>query len=368
MRHLLRPDKYIQQLIAPIFDTDRTKEIFHVNPTIIPVREEVDQVKVYVYHYNSSELQSFELDSVEECFEFRDKPGNTWINIDGIRKDDVEKVSLHFGIHNLLVEDILSISQRPKMDEIDNVLYCLLNMLYFNKHKHAVEPEQISIALGENFVITFQEDATRDVFNNVRERLKLNHSKIRQSGVDYLCYSLLDMIVDHYFVVMEQLGERMEQLEEEIVKRSNNRSLARINSLRKELIVLKRNVTPVREIVNGIIRSESELLEDRTTKYFKDVYDHIMQANELAENYRDMMNSLQDLYISKVNLKMNEVMKVMAVVTSLLAPATVIGGVFGMNFDVIPYLHQQWGFYLAVGSMLFIPLVMLIFFKRRGWF
>jgi magnesium transporter len=364
----MRPDKYLKNLILPIFDTERTKEIFHVNPTILPIREEVDRVRVFVYHYDAQELQSFELNSVEECYEFRDKPGNTWINIDGIRKVDVEKICTHFGIHNLLVEDILSIGQRPKMDEIDNVLYCLLNMLYFNKTKHSVEPEQISIALGNHFVITFQEDASRDVFNSVRERLKLNHSKIRQSSVDYLCYSLLDMIVDHYFVVMEQLGERMEQLEEEIVKRSNNRSLARINSLRKELIVLKRNVTPVREIVNGIIRSESELLEDRTTKYFKDVYDHIMQANDLAENYRDMMNSLQDLYISKVNLKMNEVMKVMAVVTSLLAPATVIGGIFGMNFDVIPYLHQEWGFWLAVGSMLFIPLVMLIFFKRRGWF
>jgi magnesium transporter len=157
-------------------------------------------------------------------------------------------------------------------------------------------------------------------------------------------------------------------LEEKIIRGSNTRTLAVINSLRKELIVLKRNVSPVRELINGFIRSESDLLEERTTKYFKDVYDHILQANDLAENYRDMMMNLQDLYLSNVNLKTNEVMKVMAIVTCLLAPATVIGGIFGMNFDRIPYLHHQYGFFIAVGLMLIVPVWMLVVFKRRGWF
>lgn len=157
-------------------------------------------------------------------------------------------------------------------------------------------------------------------------------------------------------------------MEEKIIRGSNTRTLAVINSLRKELIVLKRNVSPVRELINGFIRSESDLLEERTTKYFKDVYDHILQANDLAENYRDMMMNLQDLYLSNVNLKTNEVMKVMAIVTCLLAPATVIGGIFGMNFDRIPYLHHQYGFFIAVGLMLIVPVWMLVVFKRRGWF
>jgi magnesium transporter len=176
------------------------------------------------------------------------------------------------------------------------------------------------------------------------------------------------MIVDNYFIVMEKLGEQIELVEEEVIRRSNTRSLARINQQRKELIVLKRNIGPVRDLLNNIIRSESEVLEDRTTKYFKDVYDHINQANDLTENYRDIMVSLQDLYINNVNLKMNEVMKVMAVVTCLMAPATVIGGIFGMNFDIIPYAHHQWGFYFAVCCMLLIPLLMLWIFRRRGWF
>jgi magnesium transporter len=167
---------------------------------------------------------------------------------------------------------------------------------------------------------------------------------------------------------MEQLGERMENLEEEIIRKSNTRSLAKINSLRKELIVLKRNVTPVRDMIYNIIKSETELICEKTNKYFKDVHDHIVQAADLADNYRDMMLNMQDLYLSNVNLKTNEVMKVMTVVTCLLAPATVIGGIFGMNFDVIPYAHKTWGFFLAVGSMLIIPVIMLMIFKRRGWF
>lgn len=176
------------------------------------------------------------------------------------------------------------------------------------------------------------------------------------------------MIVDHYYVVMEQLGERIEMLEEKIIRSSNTRALAEINNLRKELIVLKRNVSPVRELINGFIRSESDLLEEKTTKYFKDIYDHIVQANELAENYRDMMMNLQDLYLSNVNLRMNEVMKVMAVVTCLLAPATVIGGIFGMNFDRLPYIHDRNGFFIAVSLMLAIPVWMIYFFRKRGWF
>jgi magnesium transporter len=194
--------------------------------------------------------------------------------------------------------------------------------------------------------LSFQEDDSRDVFNTLREKIRLPQHRIRQGKSDHLFYMLIDLIVDHYYLVMEKLSEKIELLEEEIIRNANKRSLARINQLRKEMIVLKRNIGPTRELVNGILRSESPLLQERTEKYFKDVYDHIVQANELAENYRDMMMNLQDLYLSNVNLKMNEVMKVMAVVTCVLAPATVIGGMFGMNFDVIPFAHHGKGFFI----------------------
>lgn len=363
----MRTARYLN-FIFPHFNTGRTRELFHMNASINPVREDSTEVSIQVFEYDAAGLETHDMEKIEDVFQFLHTDKISWINIGGLRKADVEQVSHYFSIHPLLVEDILSMEQRPKMDEIDSVLFCLLNMLYFNKQKGCVETEQISIVLGKNFVLSFQDDAHRDVFNGIREKLKISNTKLRNSGADYLLYALLDTIVDHYYEVMEQLGDRMEQLEEEIVRKSNTRSLARINSLRKELIILKRNVSPVRDMVYNILKTESDLIGERTAKYFKDVHDHAVQAADLAENYRDMMINLQDLYLSNVNLKTNEVMKVLAIVTCLLAPATVIGGIFGMNFDVIPYMHHQWGFYLAVGLMLLIPAGMLIIFRRRNWF
>ncbi len=358
---------YFSYILNPL-ELLRTKKVLQVNPTIAAPRLEPVETKLYVYDYNEAHIDIKELKTVSDCYPYIDPKTVSWINVDGLKKTDVESICNHFGIHYLITEDILSLGQRPKMDEINGLLFCLLNMLYFNEKDSAVEIEQISIVLGKNFVISFQEDATRDVFNPLRERLKVNNTKVRQNGADFLFYSLIDMIVDNYYVVMEKLGEKIEGLEEDIVRSPNTRSLAKINMLRKEMIILKRSVAPVRELVNGILRSENELILERTEKYFKDVYDHILQANDLAENYRDMMMNLHDLYLSNVNLKMNEVMKVMAVVTCLLAPATVIGGIFGMNFESIPLLHNKWGFFISVGLMLFIPLAMIRAFRKRGWF
>lgn len=359
--------KIISYLLSPL-ELLRTKKVLQVNPTAPAQRIEPENTKVFVFDYDLAGVQTKEFADILPCFSFKTSGKTTWINVDGLRKKDVEQISLHYGVHPLIIEDILSLGQRPKMDEIESIVFCVLNMLYFNEKDSAVETEQVSLVLGKDFVISFQEDAARDVFNPLREKLKLNNSKVRQHKADYLFYCLIDLIVDNYFLVMEKLGERIESLEEDIVRNANTRTLAKTNMLRKEMIVLKRSIAPVREMVNGILRSESELIEERTEKYFKDVYDHILQANELAENYRDMMMNLNDLYLSNVNLKMNEVMKVMAVVTCLLAPATVIGGIFGMNFETIPLLHNKWGFFISVCIMLFIPLVMIRIFRKRGWF
>jgi magnesium transporter len=362
-------EKYLRYLLpGSLFNSKRTKQILNANPIDDVTRKDAKDIQITVYDYNVGELKEYEFKSIEPTFPFKNNQQNTWINIDGIKKSDIEIIAQHYAIHPLIVEDILSVNQRPKMDEVDEQLYCLLNMLYFNVKDSTVEQEQVSIILGKDYVITFQEDPQRDVFNPIREKLRQSHSKLRQRGADYMCYSLLDLIVDNYFFVMEGLSEKIEQLEDEIIRNSNKRSLAKINQLRKELIVLKRNIAPVRDLIGGIVRSESELLEEGTATYFKDVHDHITQAYDLSENYRDVMLTMQDLYINNVNLKMNEVMKVMAIVTCLLAPATVIGGVFGMNFDVIPTAHNEWGFYMAVGLMLLIIVGMLIMFKRRGWF
>ena len=365
----LRPDKYLKYLYLPnLFAAKRTKEILSFNPTVIPHREEATEVSVSVFDYDTVSMEEKRLSGVDDCFQYKASGRISWINIDGLRKADIEAVCTHYDIHPLIIEDILSINQRPKMDETEAHIFCLLNMLYYSEKEQAVEQEQLSIILGKDFVISFQEDAHRDVFNPLREKLKNSTSKIRQRGADYLCYTMLDLIVDNYFLVMEKLGDRIEDVEEEVSRGSNPRSLAHITQLRKELIVLKRNFSPVREVVNGFLRSDSDLLDDRTTKYFKDVYDHIIQASDLSENYRDVMVSMQDLHVNNVNMKMNEVMKVMAIVTCLLAPATVIGGIFGMNFESIPYLHNQYGFWAAVTIMLAIPVVMIWLFRKRGWF
>lgn len=359
--------KRVLQYLNPL-DLVRTKEVLKVNPTLPPVREEATISTIKIYEYNNTSCENVTVQLVEESFPFLESASNTWINVDGLKADEVEKLCAHFNIHPLIVEDILSYGQRPKMDEINGLVFCVMNMLYYNPKDHLVEAEQVSIVLGNNFIMSFQEDPHRDVFKPLRDKLQFPGSKVRQNGADFLFYILIDLIVDNYYLVMEKLADRIEVLEEEIIRNANTRSLAKINMLRKEMIVFKRSISPVRELVNGILRSESELIDEKTEKYFKDVYDHIVQANELADNYRDMIMSLQDLYMSNLNLKMNEVMKVMAIVTCLLAPATVIGGIFGMNFERIPLLHNQWGFFISMAAMLIIPLMMVRIFKKRGWF
>ncbi|MFT3909562.1 MAG: magnesium/cobalt transporter CorA [Ferruginibacter sp.] len=359
--------KYLDYILNPL-DLLRTKKVLQVNPTITPAREEPAEIRITVYEFDKNTSECIVLKSVSDCFKFLHTTSNTWINIDGLKKTEVEMIANHFGIHQLIVEDILSISQRPKIDDINGIVFCLLYMLYFNEKQSTVETEQISIILGKNFVISFQEDAHRDVFDGLREKIKIGGSKVRQNGADFLFYSMIDLIVDNFFIVMEKLGDRVETLEEDIMRNPSKKSLVKINMLRKEMIVLKRNISPVREIINGILRGDYSLIEERTEKYFKDVYDHVIQANDLSENYRDIMMNMQDLYLNTVNLKLNEVMKVMAIVTCLLAPATVIGGIFGMNFDRIPLLHNHWGFFISVGLMLLIPVWMIFVFKRRGWF
>ena len=356
-----------RRLMSP-FIKQRTRAV--VNP-LVPQKQKKEipaETKIYVYDYNTASIQSEAVEDIEQCFAYIDKASITWINMDGINKNELDKISTRFGIHQLIQEDILSYGQRPKMDEVESILYVLLNMLYYNEETMGVEQEQISIVLGNKFIISFQEDASRDVFDPIRDKLKLGSHKIRQRGADYLFYSLVDIIVDSYFEVIEKIGERIEQAEEQLTLKATQRTFQNIIQLRKEIILLKRNTSPVRDLLASLMRSESDLLDENTTKYFKDVYDHIVQANELTENYRDMVMSLQDLYLNTVNLRMNDVMKTLAIVTSVMAPATVIGGIFGMNFDVIPYAHQQWGFYATVTVMLVIPVIMILWFRRRGWF
>lgn len=352
------------------WNIDIRRPLTAFNPTKINETRELKEVEpVYsVFDYDADVYEEKRSVSLEECTAYISSKKVTWINVDGIRKADVEEICKLYNVHHLLVEDIISSGQRAKMDDTENVIFTLLPMMYYNEDTGQVETEQVSIVLGPDFVISFQEDPSRDVFDPIRERIR-NGARLRRGTSDYLCYCLIDIIVDGYFGIIERVSERIERLEDRLLLQQRDQAiLSKLSILRREVMVMKRSIFPVRELVHSFIKSESDLLEEEHEKYYKDVLDHITQANEYVENHRDMVMNLQDLSMSQINLRMNEVMKVFTLLATLMAPATLIGGIFGMNFDVIPLSNQRDGFYITVGLMLIIPLLMLFYFKRRGWF
>jgi magnesium transporter len=340
--------------------------------TYNPKREIVtlpDMPTVYSnYSYNEETIETFATKSFEQCTLNINQQNVTWINVDGLRKEEVEALCERFHIHPLLVEDILSIGQRAKSDDIDSHLFALMPMLYYNTNTGLIQIEQLSIVLSENLLISFQPDPTQDPFNPLRERLKNPKTPVRERGADYLAYCLMDAIVDDYYTVIEKLSERLERLEDEVIRKPNDSILLKVSLIRHELMTLKRAITPVRELINSFRHTDNPLVLDANRKYFKDVYDHITLAIEYTENYREMATNLQDLYVNQVNTKMNEVMKILTVVTTILAPATVIGGVFGMNFTKIPFSGEPHGFTYTVLIMLSISVLMLLYFRKKGWF
>lgn len=293
----------------------------------------------------------------------------SWLNIEGINQEQIQKQAAAFNIHPLLIEDILNVGQRAKMDEINNLVFCILPMLYYNENTGVVDSEQVSLVLVPHGVLSFQEEAERDPFDPIRSRLRNNEGgKLRSSGPDFLLYNLLDVIVDAYFGVIERLDQRAELLEDQILEDTRGGASAKVALLRREILTVIRAISPVREVINGLLRSESPLMQDHNEKYFKDVLDHILHAIDGAESMRDATSTLLELTFNQVNMRTNDIVKVFTIITTLLAPATVIGGIFGMNFDVIPLSHQREGFFLMVALMLVIPILMLIWFRRKGWF
>ncbi len=359
-------NKALSILLQPFRTRKPNRQFNPTNP--IHKKEEIEEVKVEIFSYNDNELQHTKSSNIQDCLTSLPKGKITWINIDGLKKDDITSVAQHFNIHQLLVEDILSKGQRAKADNMDEQLYCLLPMLKYNPNTGMIDVEQLSIIVGNGYIISFQEEPESDPFDNVRNKLQNNNINLRKKGADYLCYALIDAVVDQYFNVLDFLVSRLEKLEDEVVLTNEKNSLLKITLLRKEIMAVKRLIGPVREVVNYFLNTDNTIIYKGNRKYFKDVYDHILLAIEYTENYRDMITNLQDLNMNKVDMKLNEVMKILTVVTTLLAPATVIGGVFGMNFDKIPFSNSPNGFYIAVSIMLGISFLMLVYFKMKKWF
>jgi magnesium transporter len=343
--------------------------------TLVYVGEKkAEKVKISIINYEAGLFEEKEAKSIEETLVGRDKPAVSWINIDGLHQIDIlEKIGAHFNIHPLVLEDILNTRQRPKMEAYDDYIFVVLKMLQLGNNGAVVEAEQVSLILGPYFVISFQEKAG-DVFNPIRERIKNKESRLRKNGPDYLVYRLLDTIVDHYFVILERLGERIEDLEEELLEKPEREALGKIQGLKRELIFLRKSVWPLREIISGLGREETALIKEPTEIFLRDVYDHTIQVIDTVENFRDMVAGMLDIYLSSLSNKMNEVMKVLTIIATIFIPLTFIAGIYGMNFDSqaspwnMPELHWYFGYPTAVLLMVIVGVVMIIYFKRKKWF
>lgn len=353
----------------------RTKKKIGLKPgSVVYVGEHrTEEIQITIIDYDQNNYEERKAEKVEDCFPFKETDTITWINFSGIHDVGVvEQIGGHFNLHPLILEDIVNTGHRPKMEEGENLVFVVLKMLYVKPDNHDIESEQVSLVFGRNYVISFQEKPG-DVLNPVRERIKKTVPRVRFMGADYLAYALIDAIVDHYFVVLESIGERVESLEEELVAKPATRHLDTIHSLKRELIHIRKAVWPMREVVSGLDRMETPLIHDYTKMYIRDLYEHTVQVIDTVETYRDMVSGLLDIYLSSISNRMNEVMKVLTIIATIFIPLGFLAGVYGMNFDTsaspfnLPELGFRYGYplfwlmALAIGGGLFW------FFRRKQW-
>ena len=290
----------------------------------------------------------------------------TWVDIGGVHRMDIlESFGKQFQLHPLLLEDIANTDQRPKLDDYENRLFLVMKMLSVTD-RHEIVVEQVSLVLGPNFVLSFQENGA-DVFTSVRDRLRGGKGRLRQTGADYLLYALIDAIVDQYFEVLEALSEKIEALQDLVASDPKPETLHKIHNLKRQLLFLRRAVWPLREAANSLSRSECPLLQESTKIFFRDVYDHVIQIVDTIETLREMVSTSLDIYLSSISYRLNTVMKVLTIITTIFMPLTFIVGIYGMNFEHMPELKWEWGYPLVLGLMVTIVIAMLGFFKGKKW-
>jgi magnesium transporter len=355
---------------------------FAVHPLPMINEKPLERPKITIIDYDELHYHEAEAKDVEECFRFKNQPTVTWINIDGLHQMDVlEKLGSCYGIHPLVLEDILT-DQRPKIEDYDDYIFIVLKMLYYDdgsneKKKQDEENEddlgdtnldvdQVSMILGPNFIISFKEKEV-DVFNPLRDRLRTAKGKIRRQGADYLAYSMIDAIVDHYFVIMEDLGERFEELEDVVVSDPQPGILPTIYNLKRDMLFLRKSVWPLREAISKMQRSDSPLVSEAIKIYLRDVYDHTIQVIENIETFRDMSASLLETYLSSLSNKLNEVIKLLTIISTIFIPLTFLAGLYGMNFKFMPELESPLGYPAVLILMLLVVVVMMAYFRKKEW-
>jgi magnesium transporter len=330
--------------------------------------KKIEKTRIRVIDYDEAGIEERELASVDECFPYKDSPAMTWVNIDGLHEVDlIQKLGDGFGLHPLVLEDIVNTGQRPKMEDFEDYLFLIVKMLTYDDEEGEVKAEQFSLVLGPHYVISFQEKVG-DVFEPLRERLRKGKGRIRKEGSDYLLYALIDAIVDNYFVVLENIAEEIESLEDRIMIDPTTDLLQTIHNLKRELIFLRKSVWPLREAVSALERGDSGLVQEKTAIYLRNVYDHTIQIVDTIETFRDMVSGMLDVYLSSVSNKMNEVMKVLTIIATIFIPITFLAGIYGMNFKNMPELEWAWGYPLLWCIILVVGLVMVLYFRRKKWF
>ena len=324
-------------------------------------------IKITIIDYDHDEYFEQVVPSIEACFPYKDTSTVTWINVDGLHDPSlIDQLGRAYGVHPLIIEDILNTTHRPKIDVFDDYIVIVFKMHTAAEHSDAMGIEQVSLILGRNFVLTFQE-REGDVFEPLRSRLRSHRGRIRQANADYLAYALLDTLVDSYFNVLERLDDRIEAVEERLMGDPEQHTLRTIHILRRELIYFRNSARPLRNMVNELSRQESSLIEAATDIYFKDLYDHIIQILDTLEIFREMTTGMLDIYLSSTSNKMNEVMQFLTIIGTIFIPLTFIVGIYGMNFSYMPELGWKWGYFAVLGVMSGIGALLLGYFKKKNW-
>ncbi len=325
-----------------------------------------EKSKITLIRYDENFFEEKEVNSAADLHAIKDLPGNLWINIDGLQDVAMlEKIGHLFGLHPLILEDILNTDQRPKIEDLTDYLYVVLRNFYHHE-SDALFSQQISIVLGKNFILSFQEKESK-LFESVRERLRGDKGKIRKSGCDYLVHALIDNVVDNYFILLDNMEDRIEQLENDLIRQTTPAKLQSIHNLKRELIFLRKSLWPLRETISSLQRSDSPLIDEPNALYFKDIFDHIIAIIDTVDTFRDLLSGMLDIYLSSASMRLNEVMKVLTIIATIFMPLTFLAGVYGMNFKHMPELEWTWGYFGLWGVMLIIAALMIIFFRRKRW-
>lgn len=360
--------RFSKPLINAIPSSKRKKKVGLPPGTLIYTGDKVkEKTKVKLTDYTEDHFNVDEFEEIQMDFTKIEKTFIRWINVYGLAETKViEEIGHQFNLHPLVLEDILSPNQRPKLEVFGNYIFAVLKKLSWNQELNDFEYEQISLILGKNYVISFQERDT-NLFNPIYERIQVPKGKVRLMGADYLFYVLIDIIIDDYFVVIENVGEKIDNLEDILIKNPEPETLQRIYRLKRSSIELRKSIWPVRELINKLQREQSNLIGDELQVYLRDIYEHIFRISDLLENYRDIIFGMLDMYLSSVSNRMNDIMKVLTIISTIFIPLSFLVGFYGMNFRDMPELANPFAYPILIMIMASIALVMLYFFKRKKW-